>query len=302
MKKIEPAAIHALGEALTHIYWYKDDLRRFLTQTLPDCNLLGQLNWADVKRSVVSQLVSHMTRKEHEYHEDLIHLMLEVSRVSDFGHLERLDDGASKARVAKETVSTLKKYTARYQAIADEKEKFQARREAVDLERAKVTALQRELDQLRSEYLTLLRDEPQKRGYALEKLLRRLFEIFDLDPKASFRITGEQLDGAFTFDSNDYLFEAKWQQHLVAADDLDSLGGKLGRKLDNTLGLFLSINGFSPDGISAHSSGRKMMILMDGADLMAVLEDRIGLTELLRRKRRHASQTGEIYLPIMTVL
>jgi hypothetical protein len=34
------------------------------------------------------------------------------------------------------------------------------------------------------------------------------------------------------------------------------VAGKLGRKLDNTLGLFLSINGFSEDGVKAHSSGR----------------------------------------------
>ena len=136
----------------------------------------------------------------------------------------------------------------------------------------------------------------------MEKLLRRLFEIFDLDPKASFKITGEQIDGAFTFDSTDYLFEGKWQKELVAAADLDSLAGKLGRKLDNTLGLFLSINGFSPDGVAAYSSGRKLMLLMDGGDLMAVLEQRIDFVDLLRRKRRHASQTGEIYLPIMNDL
>ena len=80
------------------------------------------------------------------------------------------------------------------------------------------------------------------------------------------------------------------------------MGGKLSRKLDNTLGLFLSINGFSEDGVRAHSSGRKMIILMDGSDLMAVLEGRIDLIQLLLRKRRHASQTGNIYLRIHEVL
>jgi hypothetical protein len=37
---------------------------------------------------------------------------------------------------------------------------------------------------------------------------------------------------------------------------------------------------------------------MDGADLMAVLEERIDFVTLLLRKNRHAAQTGEIYLPI----
>jgi hypothetical protein len=44
------------------------------------------------------------------------------------------------------------------------------------------------------------------------------------------------------------------------------------------------------------------MILMDGSDLMAVLEARIDLIQLLLRKRRHASQTGNIYLRIHELL
>lgn len=44
------------------------------------------------------------------------------------------------------------------------------------------------------------------------------------------------------------------------------------------------------------------MFLMDGADLMAVLDQRIELPELLRRKRREASQTGNIYLRVQDIL
>ena len=35
-KKLAPVALQALREALTHIYWYKSDLRSFLTQCLSD--------------------------------------------------------------------------------------------------------------------------------------------------------------------------------------------------------------------------------------------------------------------------
>ena len=41
----------------------------------------------------------------------------------------------------------------------------------------------------------------------------------------------------------------------------------------------------------------KSMILMDGQNLVAVLEDRIRLIEMLLRKRRHAVEMGRIYLP-----
>src|SRR5262249_13903839 len=95
----------------------------------------------------------------------------------------------------------------------------------------------------------------QGRGFELERAMYDLFELFDLDPKASFRNTGEQIDGAFSFEGTEYLFEAKWQQELVNAADLDSFGSKVRRKLENTLGVFLSINGFSQDGVAAHSAG-----------------------------------------------
>ena len=132
--------------------------------------------------------------------------------------------------------------------------------------------------------------------------VKGLFDLFDLDPKASFKITGEQIDGAFSFEGTDYLLEAKWQSEPVPAKELDSLAGKLSRKLENTLGLFLSVNGFSEDAIKTHASGRRLIILMDGSDLMAVLEGRIDLVQLLLRKRRHAAETGNIYLRIHEIL
>lgn len=49
---------------------------------------------------------------------------------------------------------------------------------------------------------------PQKRGYEFEQFLNSLFNLFDLDPKCSYKISGEQIDGAFTHDNQDYLIEA----------------------------------------------------------------------------------------------
>ena len=40
------------------------------------------------------------------------------------------------------------------------------------------------------------------------------------------------------------------------------------------------------------------VVLMDGADLMAVLEERIDFVTLLLRKKRHAAQTGNIFLRV----
>jgi hypothetical protein len=302
-KKIAPAAIVALKEALTNLYWYKADLRSFLTSSLSNPILLSRLNWSDFKRNIVSHLVSFLEQHQDEHQADLLRLMTEVARVDDFSHLERLEGGKEKASAARTSVRALRKLVGAHDALMDEQKKMEERRRKAHEGMLRTTAVRDKLAELNKEYFSLLSSKDhQNRGYQLEKIIRGLFELFDLDPRASFKIVGEQIDGAFTFESTDYLFEGKWVQEVIGAADLDVLAGKLTRKLDNTLGLFLSINGFSEDGVKAHSSGRRMMLLMDGSDLMAVLEGRIDLIQLLLRKRREASQTGNIYLKIHEIL
>lgn len=302
-KKIAPAALHALKEALALVYWYKSDLRSFLTQSMADPTILSRLNWQDYKRNIVGQLVDFLSRNEDVYQRQLLRLMTDVARIQDFSHLARLDDGQAKVDQARAAVEALQGQISGLEAFLEEEREVERRRQEAYERRVKTDAVQHALQELTQEYFDLLSSEdPQGRGYRLEKILRRLFEVFDLDPRASFRVMGEQIDGAFTFESTDYLLEAKWQKEPVRAADLDSLVGKLTRKLDNTLGLYLAINGYSEDGVRAHSSGRRLILLMNGSDIMAVLEGRIDLVQLLLRKRRAAAQTGNIYLKVHEIL
>jgi hypothetical protein len=303
MKKIAPAAIQTLKEALTNVYWYKSELRSFLSHCLSDPSILARLNWQDYKRNIVATLIDHLAKHEEVYQRDIIRLMDEVARIDDFSHLRRLEDGKEKEGKARDAVEALRKQLLGHKKIRDEEKEAEQRREEAHRKLLQVNAVQQKLKEMTAEFLTLLTaDDPQKRGFRLEKLLKELFQLFDLDSKASFRITGEQIDGAFSFEGTDYLLEARWQQDPVIAKDIDSLAGKLSRKLDNTLGLYLSINGYSEDAVKAHSSGRRLVILMDGSDLMAVLEGRIDLVQLLLRKRRKAAETGNIYLRIHEIL
>jgi hypothetical protein len=179
-----------------------------------------------------------------------------------------------------------------------------ARSRAAAREQAEnVTTFNSRLEALRMEYMGGMNQPPQQRGYLLERILRELFELFDLDPRASFRLSGEEIDGAFTFDNTDYLLEAKWRRDATAPADVDAFTSKVARKLDNTLGLFIAVNGFTSGVMQTQAAvGRRTTILMDGGDLLAVLEARIALDRLLLRKRRHASHTGEIFLPVGRIL
>ena len=297
MKRVNPAAINALKEALTLVYWYKRDLRDFLVHALDHPEIVGRLNWDDYKRNIVDELVEFLARNQDQYLDDLLNLIMAVTAIEDFSHLERLDDGQTKAKRARKAVAALQKLSQPHRDMIEEKREREKRREEYLKGNYARAAFAKSLDNLYERYKRLVSlTTPQKRGYELESLLRELFELFDLDPKASFRLRGEQIDGAFTFEGVDYLLEAKWQEAPVAPKELDALSNKVKRKLDNTLGLFIAINGFSQDAIELHSQGRPVLLLMDGRDLVAVLEKRIDLQDLLRRKRRYAAQTGKIFI------
>ncbi len=295
-KRLSPAAIVALKDALCAVYWYKNDLHSFLQQCLSNPAILTTLNWDGYKRQIVSDLVDYLTGKSDKYLEDIERLCNEISRISSFKHLEQLEDGAKKAERARKAIAHLRSLVEPHEASKKEKEDLLERQERAAAKLRANMAMRQKLEEIRSRYMTLVTSrEVQACGFELERLMYDIFELFDLDPKASFRKMGEQIDGAFTLEGTDYLFEARWQQEAVDASSLDAFAAKVRRKLENTLGLFLSINGFSSDGITAHSAGGAVIILTDGSDLLAVLEERIDLVSLLLRKKRHAAQTGDIY-------
>jgi hypothetical protein len=296
-KRLSPAAIVALKEALCAAYWYKADLRSFLQQCLSNPAVLSTLNWGNYKRQIISDLVDYLTRNQDKYLDDLMRLCQEATSITSFRHLEQLDGGAQKAERARIAIAQLKRLVEPHQQAEKEQEDLiERQRKAAEKLKANA-AVRLKLKEIKTRYMSLVMSQNvQGRGFELEKVMYDIFELFDLDPKASFRNTGEQIDGAFSLEGTEYIFEARWQQELVNAAALDAFASKVRRKLENTLGVFLSINGFSPEGVSAHCSGGAVIILMDGADLMAVFEERIDLVSLLLRKKRHAAQTGNIYL------
>ena len=293
-KKVNPAAVHALNEALSLAFWYKKDLRVFLSTALPDNQLVPQLNWVDdYKRNIVRQLVTTLSSKDR-YQKELIDLMISTADIGDPTHLKRLEGGEQKYQDAIAAIKHLNDIVGPYKKERDEDEEADRRRREEEARAELRRATADKLEELKTAFFNILAQAPHERGYSLEKFLNELFILFDIDTKASFKVTGEQIDGAFTFEGTEYLFEAKWHKDLTPTADLDTFSGKIKRKLENTLGLFVSINGFESSAIKLYSQNGAAMILMTGSDLMIILEDRISLPELITRKRQHASRTGEI--------
>jgi hypothetical protein len=292
-KKISPQAILALKEALSVIFWKRDELRDFIKLTISNTTIIGTINWDGNKRVAVKELIERMTNRPDIYKDDLMSLLLAVTDMTDFSHLKFWDEDGSKTRKAKEAVEKLRVQTKGHIQITQEQEEARKRKTETEKRISKNKSLEDELNGLKSKFLELskIRDL-QRRGFQLEPFLTELFLLYELNPKGSFKNNGEQIDGAFTFDGTDYLLEAKWKRQ-VDRSDLATFCFKVETKLKIAVGLLVTIDGVTKEAISPDF---KSIIVMDGVDLIAVLDGRVTLTDLLYKKRRKATETGNIYI------
>lgn len=101
---------------------------------------------------------------------------------------------------------------------------------------------------------------PSLCGYAFELWLNELFKVFKMDPKGSFRNTGEQIDGSFRVDGDPYLMEAKWHSKRKRKLVICTFQGKLNEEASWTRGVFISWQGFSSDGLTAFGNGNRIVV------------------------------------------
>lgn len=156
------------------------------------------------------------------------------------------------------------------------------------------------LAQMRERFYSLRTTKgDQERGYELEQLLNELFELFRLRPRKPFRVTGEQIDGSFEFNGEVYLIEARWRSRAASEADLLVFRGKVEGKSQWTRGLFVSVNGFAEQAIDAFTRGKSPnIVLMDGTDLVAILEGHVPLDAGLAFKIRELAETGRVFVPL----
>lgn len=144
--------------------------------------------------------------------------------------------------------------------------------------------------------------EKAERGRKLERLFYAMFDEAGLSPRVSFRPRGEEIDGSFIFCGRTMLLEAKWTASSMPASAIYQFMGKVSGKLVGTIGLFVSMNGFSPDAIDALIAGKELnLILMDGADVHTVAKNNIGIVDGLREKLRAAAEYGAPFLSLDSV-
>lgn len=152
---------------------------------------------------------------------------------------------------------------------------------------------------LRDTLMGLHTMSPQQRGFAFERFLNDLFELFQIAPRPSFRLVGEQIDGSFQLGQDVYLVEAKWRNEPTGQSDLLSFSGKVEGKAQWSRGVFVSYSGFSQDGLEAFARGKSTRIVcMDGFDLHCVLSHELNLGEVIAAKVRRAGETNDAFVSV----
>lgn len=148
-------------------------------------------------------------------------------------------------------------------------------------------------------------DDHRRRGYLLQELLNRLFDLHEIPVVRAFtRNQGaEQIDGAFKLEGWHYIVECRWREKLADIRQLDGLLGQVNRSGKQTMGLFLSINGWSDDVPPLlKQNPEKCLFLMDGYDLRCVLALEVDLREMLLAKLAHLNLESEPFLGVRAFL
>lgn len=306
MKRLRTDAYQALRDALAVMTWYKTPFQSFLRVVLRDHpELLAGLDFdGKTKRETADDLVGRLVADETRFQEVTIRLMLEVSALERFPDIERITEPNRSLRLgeAKDAVAHMRTMTEHFADRIAEQEQLEAERASLRAQAVALRKFEDDLADLKARFLELSAAlDARQRGYDFERFLADLFKTFDMEPRLGYSTNLEQIDGSLTFDTDDYIIEAKWISATVSRETTDAFAAKVRRKGKNALGLIIAVNGFSGPALRAYQE-KTPFLAIDGADLFLVLDGRVRLDDLLKAKRRHANETGSCHLPVSAVL
>ncbi|ROT95411.1 hypothetical protein EB810_10020 [Altererythrobacter sp. FM1] len=281
----------AMRDCIMAIFWPRKDIIRFLADLGCDADLLPPPDTDLPRHAIIDDVFSALASRPdrgHAVFQPMIDALAHWTHFDPyyFDKLAKLDRAEARKKIAhlKSAVEQRNSSTTNRRAAASRAKQTQS--QANDL-----AALNKAFTQIYGKGLT-----PQARGKLFEKFLQELFNRQSVKMRDPFRIVGEEIDGTFKFEGENYIVEAKWQDSGASTEQLYKFAYKVDGKMQGR-GLFISVNGFSNEALRAVVHGKMIKtILMDGGDLAAVLEQRISLEAMLDYKIRAAQTRGEVYV------
>jgi hypothetical protein len=295
--QIPPHYLELVADAALKSYWRKKALRLFLRRCGVTESFLGTWQSDESKRDLLYRLFP----KLEESGDPGLRL---VNRMADsliqqlsFPDLVGWEDSDQKIQNATGAVKALQEYrNSQKTQAATEREKAEARRRAEEIS-AEIRSRKQDLAKLEQELTSIAANlGTADAGYKFQDWFFKLVDYFELANRRPYVINGRQIDGSLTVDGTTYLVELKFTSEQAGATDIDSFFKKVSGKADNTMGVMFSISAYSSVAIQEASGPKGLILLFDYQHLYMLLTGGWSLEELIKRVRRHASQTGEAYL------
>jgi hypothetical protein len=297
MTAITPYFVQLVYDAALKSFWRKARLTQFLRQCRVSETFLNSWAPEETKRDFLDRLFSRLQASQSGQ-AALLKMAHFLAEQKSFPDLEKWEDSADKIRDAKAAVAALADFLRRDdECTATEKQQKEARK-AFAAKQETVLRSQQDLGKLSDRLNELAtRLGTQGAGYKFQEWFYDLLTYAEIESRRPYVHSGRQIDGSLTVSGTTYLVELKFTRDQADATDIDSFHKKVTGKADNTMGVMVSMSGYSTVAIQEASGPRTPLLLLDHSHLYLCLSGGMSLTDIINRVRRHASQTGEAYLP-----
>ena len=284
-------------DALLKSFWRKKAFKRFLRRVHVSETFLATIDPDESKRDTLDRLFPLLEKTPKGI--ALIRQMAqELADQTTYPDLESWEDSSKKIADARQAVSALKDYLDRKEQEKQNEQIIQERREQAQQVQTKTIRSKADLAKLKERFEALLPSlGTTQGGYDFQDWFFDLMDYCEVENRRPYNSGGRQIDGSITVEGTTYLVELKFTSSQSDATDIDSLMTKVTRKADNTMGIMVSVSGYSSVAVSEASKDRTPLLLFDYAHVYMVLGETMSFQEMLKRVRRHCSQTCKAYLP-----
>lgn len=295
--RITPHLIQLTYEAALKSFWRKEALKKFLRECHVSSTFIASWASEESKREFLDRAFENLQKSDRG--KAVIHQMaVFLADQTSFPDLRNWEDSALKIADATKTVAELKAYLHKQdEEIKSERErdeiKARAREEKQKVQRAQTDKAKLD-DRLKELHAVV---GTQQGDYDFQDWFFDLLDFSEIVNRRPYWSNGRQIDGSLNVDGTTYLVELKFTGVQADATDIDSFKAKIDSKADNTMGVMVSISGYSSVAITEASGKKTPLLLLDASHIYLFLAGSLKYSEIITRVRRHAAQTGEAYLP-----
>jgi len=296
--KLTPYYVNLVYDACLKSFWRKKTLSKFLRQCGVADTFINGWDPQESKREFLDRLFAELPKSDRGQ-SGLLRMATFLMDQESFPDLQGWEDSAQKIKAAHDAVSKLRVHHSKQQdELQSEEEKLKAKQEFAKRQQ-EVTHSQQTLQEL-NDRLTELSSKlgSQEAGYKFQDWFYDLLDFSEIPNRKPYVHNGRQIDGSLTISGTTYLVELKFTAEQAGAPDIDTFYKKVTSKADNTMGIMVSISGYSSVAREEASGNKTPLLLLDHGHIYLILGGMMGLADVIERIRRHASQTGEAYLSV----